>query len=68
MKSIPKKQDLMLDIVELELAAEMVEREEQEKQKLQVVNRTFSGLCLSDEESRYSTTDQCGCECYLYGV
>lgn len=47
------KQDLSLDIVELELAAEMVEKEEEEKQRLQVVNRTLSGLHLSDEESRY---------------
>jgi regulator of sirC expression with transglutaminase-like and TPR domain len=53
MKSIPTKQDLSLDIVELELAAEMVEKEEEEKQRLQVVNRTLSGLHLSDEESRY---------------
>jgi hypothetical protein len=53
MQSIPTKQDLRLDIVELELAAEMVEREEEEKQRLQLVNRTLSGLCLSDEESRY---------------
>ena len=47
------KQDLSLDIVELELAAEMVEKEEEEKQRLQVVNRTLSGLHLSDGESRY---------------
>jgi len=53
MKSIPTKQDLSLDIVELELAAEMVEKEEEEKQRLQMVNRTLSGLHLSDEESRY---------------
>jgi hypothetical protein len=53
MKSIPTKQDLSLDIVELELAAEMVEKEEEEKERLQVVNRTLSGLRLSDEESRY---------------
>lgn len=53
MKSIPTKQDLSLDIVELELAAEMVEKEEEEKQRLQMMNRTLSGLCLSDEESRY---------------
>jgi len=53
MKSIPTKQDLSLDIVELELAAEIVEKEEEEKQRLQVVNRTLSGLRLSDEESRY---------------
>jgi len=53
MKSIPTKQDLSLDIVELELAAEMVEKEEEEKQRLQVVNRTLSGLRLSDEEIRY---------------
>jgi len=52
--SIPTKQDLSLDIVELELAAEMVEKEEEEKQRLQMVNRTLSGLHLSDEESSSS--------------
>jgi regulator of sirC expression with transglutaminase-like and TPR domain len=53
MKNVPKKQDLRLDIVELELAAEIVEKEEEEKQKLQVLNRTLSGLHFSDDESRY---------------
>jgi regulator of sirC expression with transglutaminase-like and TPR domain len=53
MQSIPTKQDLRLDIVELELAAEIVEKEEEEKQRLQLVNRTLSGLHLSDDESRY---------------
>jgi hypothetical protein len=53
-KNVPTKQDLKLDIIELELAAEMVEKEEEEKQKIQVLNTTLSGLHLSDEEeSRY---------------
>jgi hypothetical protein len=53
MKSIPQKQDLKLDIIELELAAEMVQREEEEKKKMQMLNKTLSVLQLSDEEIRY---------------
>ena len=68
MKSIPTKQDLRLDVVELELAAEMVEKEEEEKQRLQVVNRTLSGLCLSDEESRYKYHRSVWVWILLYGV
>lgn len=49
MKSVPKKQDLMLDIVELELAAEMVQREEKEEKKMQMLNKTLSSLQLSEE-------------------
>jgi hypothetical protein len=53
-KNVPTKEDLHLDITELELAAELVEREEEEKQKMQVLHATLSGLHLSDEEeSRY---------------
>jgi hypothetical protein len=50
MKNVPTKQDLQLDITELELAAELVEKEEEEKQKMQVLHTTLSGLHLSDEE------------------
>jgi hypothetical protein len=53
MKNVPKKQDLKLDIIELELAAEMVQREEEEKKKIQVLNKILSGLQLSDDEIRY---------------
>jgi hypothetical protein len=43
-----------LDITELELAAELVEKEEEEGQKMQVLHTTLLGLHLSDEgESRY---------------
>jgi hypothetical protein len=53
-KNVPTKRDLQLDITELELAAELVEKEEEEKQKMQVLHTTLSGLHLSDEEeSRY---------------
>jgi hypothetical protein len=54
MKNVPTKQDLQLDINELELAAELVEKEEEEVQKMQVLHTTLSCLHLSDEEeSRY---------------
>jgi hypothetical protein len=52
-KNVPTKQDLKLDITELELAAELVEKEEEEKQKMQELHSTLSGLHLSDEDSRY---------------
>jgi hypothetical protein len=53
-KSVPKKQDLKLDITELELAAEMVQKEEEDKQKMHMLNTNLSVLQLSDdEEIRY---------------
>lgn len=53
MKSVPTKQDLKLDITELELAAEMVEKEEEEKWKMQALNMTLELHLSDEEESRY---------------
>lgn len=51
---MPTKEDLKLDITELELAAELVEKEEEGAHKIQELHTTLSGLHLSDEEdSRY---------------
>jgi hypothetical protein len=56
-KNVPRKEDLKLDITELELAAELVEKEEEEEeeetQKMQELHTTLSGLHLSEEESGY---------------
>lgn len=52
-KNVPRKEDLKLDITELELAAELVEKEEEETQKMQELHTTLSGLHLSEEESGY---------------
>lgn len=56
--NVPTKWDLQLDITELELAAELVEKEEDEKQKMQVLHTTLSGLHLSDEEESSSSQEK----------